>query len=74
MNPSLVCDRDTFIEFLRQLRMDLNDSGATGQWENADLACFLEAIQAWVIDWQQPLPGNPWEHAATLLAAAKIYE
>lgn len=74
MNPDLVRDRDSFLMFLRQLRADLHDAGKSSDWGNPDLASFLEAMEAWAGDWPQPFPDNPWQYAATLLAAARIYE
>lgn len=74
MNPNFVHDRDSFLIFLRQLTASLQNPDASGDGENRDLASFLEAMEAWANDWPHPFPDNPWQHAATLLAAAKIYE
>lgn len=74
MNPNFVRDRDTFKEFLQHMRLTLSDPMLTDQWENPDLGRFLEAMEAWVNDCKEPLPDNPWQLAATLLAAARIYE
>lgn len=73
MNSNLVHDRDSFLIFLSQLSVSLQNPDA-GDWENRDLAYFLEAMEAWANDRPQAFPENPWQHAATLLAAAKIYE
>ncbi|MEB2845828.1 hypothetical protein GAO09_28645 [Rhizobiales bacterium RZME27] len=73
MNSNLVHDRDSFLIFLRQLSVSLQNPDV-GDWENRDLASFLEAMEAWTNDRPQAFPENPWQHAATLLAAAKIYE
>ncbi|MDP9839399.1 hypothetical protein J2T09_004175 [Neorhizobium huautlense] len=74
MEPKNVCDQDTFIEFLSYLRADLRDPKTAASWENRELESFLEAMLSWVVDWQKPCSTNVWQHAATLLAAAKIYE
>lgn len=74
MNPSLVHDRDSFLIFLSQFSASLQNPDAADDWENRDLGSFLQAMEAWASDWPQAFPENPWQHAATLLAAAKIYE
>jgi hypothetical protein len=74
MDPSFVYDRNTFVEFLRHMSNSLADPLSAAEWENTDLATFLEAMEAWTSDWKKPLPDNPWQLAATVLAAAKIYE
>ena len=74
MEPSKVCDRDTFIEFLQQFRSELSDPLLSENWENTDLMSFLEAMQAWTEDWHESFPDNPWEHAATMLHVASTYE
>ena len=74
MEPELVRDRDTFVGYLQQMRLSLGNPLSADEWENPTLGPFLEAMEAWVKDWPKPLPDNPWQLAATLLAAAKFYE
>jgi hypothetical protein len=53
-----------------------------GQWENPDLASFLEALAAWVKDMDgyyknrgEAVPEHPaWDTFARILLAARVYE
>lgn len=72
MDAEQVESRKDFEEFLAVMRAELH-SGADS-WENVNLAAFLEAMSAWVHDWQEPFEPNPWKHAAILMQVGAIYE
>ena len=72
MDAERIESRDDFAKFLTAMRSELR-SGAEG-WENVDLSAFLEAMSAWVHDWQKPFDTNPWKHAAALMQADAFYE
>ena len=74
MKPEAVCDRDTFIRYLNNMRMELANTILPDEWVSPKLAGFLEAMEAWVTDDGQSPPDNPWQFAAILLCAAKSYE
>lgn len=67
-----VKDKESFIEFVRQLikDQDLNES----EWENKDIYSYLEAASAWLIDSKRDLDDNPWKLFAEMLYSGKIYE
>jgi len=81
-----VSDEASFIEFLEHLRSDFLDSrdkearkpsspytaDANG-WENTTIDAFLEASVAWANDTQDSTI-NPWEKAAKIILAGKVYE
>ncbi|WP_431691382.1 DUF7660 family protein [Rhizobium giardinii] len=69
-----VHDRDTFLQFLAQLSAELDNPNLSDHWENADLQSFLKAMRAWASDWNGTASSNPWQHAADLLSAARVYE
>jgi hypothetical protein len=71
LDPSAVKDKATFLAFMDALRRDLRDN--RGNWENSDLASFLEALCAWTNDSKRH-EKNPWRQAARLLIAARGYE
>lgn len=56
------------------MRVNLADPAYEHDWQNATLDHFLEAMEAFLTDYHQPLPVNQWKFAAILLHAAKIYE
>ncbi|GAA2849705.1 hypothetical protein EDC40_101292 [Aminobacter aminovorans] len=72
MGPETVYDKDSFLRFLDAMRGEL--SAGAGNWENIDLASFLEAMAAWVDDWDSPARDNQWRHAAELLRSGASYE
>lgn len=72
MTADEVHDKEGFIKLLAQMREDLRTGVKT--WENTSLDDFLEAMSAWVNDWQWPVDTNPWTHAAKLMQAATMYE
>ncbi len=74
MSPDVqnVFDKDSFLKFMTAFTADLKENSAG--WENADLPSFLDALTAWTVDWTFESSLNPWRHAASMLAAAKIYE
>ena len=72
MDAERVGDRDAFLDFVTAMRGELHNGAES--WENVDLATFLEAMAAWVRDWQGPFDANPWKHAAALLQAGAFYE
>ena len=71
---STVCDKESFLIFIDALRAQLDAASSEDDWPNLDLRDYLEAMRAWVSDWEQPADANPWQHAAVLLLVAKIYE
>jgi hypothetical protein len=74
MNYNQVHDAASFADYLSQLHAELDDPSGKQAWENTTLPSFLEAMEAWARAWPHPADGNPWRHAANLLAAASIYE
>jgi hypothetical protein len=72
MTADEVHDKEGFIKLLAQMREELRTGAKT--WENTNLDDFLEAMSAWVNDWQWPVATNPWTHAAKLMQAATRYE
>ena len=71
MDQDQVHDQASFAEYLKQLREEL---GSGANWENTTLPDFLEAMEAWARDWNEPAEANPWRHAADVITAATIYE
>jgi hypothetical protein len=69
-----VHDRESFALFATQLRAEIENPYSRVNWENIDLASFLEAMAAWARDVQESADTNPWRHAADVLAAAAVYE
>jgi hypothetical protein len=74
-------NRGDLAAFIRDLAEDLRRNRS--QWENADLASYLEAAAAWVDDMDgyyknvrgKPVPELPsWGIFADILAAASKYE
>lgn len=74
-------DQDAFVAFLARLHEECCQRG--GQWENATLEGFLEALTAWVSSgpgWyernlQESLPADgSWTYFAHALMAATMYE
>lgn len=76
----LVEKREDFVNFVRMLGKDSKDKPE--QWENVNIADYLEAIGAWVNDMDGyyknnglPVPHNiDWNFFANVLYAGKIYE
>lgn len=72
--------KEDWIDFIAELKRDLEVN--KGEWENSDLASFLEAMGAWVADIDgyyknqgRQVPENvPWKMFANILYAAKYYE
>ncbi|HEV7288363.1 DUF7660 family protein [Sphingomonas sp.] len=71
MDHDRVHDQASFAEYLEGLREEL---GSGANWENTTLPDFLQAMEAWARDWNQPAEANPWRHAAEVITAATIYE
>jgi hypothetical protein len=75
-----IATRAEFLSFLADLRSDLIERPA--EWENPDLAGFLEAMEAWIRDLDghyanvgRPVPAQPsWQMLADILNAARVYE
>lgn len=67
-----VNDKQSFIEFVRQLIKDqeLNEA----EWENNSVYSYLEAAAAWLMDSERNLDDNPWKLFAEMLYSGKIYE
>lgn len=60
------------VTFIANLRADLE--GNSGEWENADLPAYLEALQAWIAD-SDNLDDEPrWRLIAKALLAGSRYE
>jgi hypothetical protein len=72
--------QESLISFIAQLKADLE--AHAGEWSNADLASFLEAMGAWIQDMDgyyrntgQTLSELPtWKILADILMAARTYE
>lgn len=72
--------RSDFVDFVQHLVQDLSTN--QDQWENPDLASFLDAVAAWVSDadgyYQRhglKVPEQPsWQMLGQILLAAKMYE
>ncbi|MEX0359808.1 MAG: hypothetical protein AB3N10_02350 [Allomuricauda sp.] len=73
--------RIEFIEFLRELRIDLKENNS--KWENRTLEGFLEAMEAYTKDVQGYYDNMKmnidadkptWENFKTILKGASIYE
>jgi len=72
--------REDLAAFVAELKADLDAN--PGDWENADLPSFLEAMAAWIQDMEgyyqntgqnlSDLP--PWKVLADVLMAARMYE
>ena len=77
---SKIKDHKDLSEFIEKIRQDLIDNPAG--WQNADLPAFLEAMAAWVEDFEgyclntgEPMPTTEaWQVVAKILSASKIYE
>ncbi len=75
-----VQSREDLVAFVEALKADLKAN--RGDWANADLASYLEAMAAWI----QDMPGYyqntgqnlselpPWRILADVLMGARIYE
>ncbi len=72
--------RSDFVDFVNELLQDLNQN--PDEWENGDLATFLDAVAAWVSDadgyyknWGKEVLEQPsWQTFGRILLAAKYYE
>lgn len=72
--------REDLAAFVAELKADLDAN--PGEWTNADLASFLEAMAAWIQDMEgyyentgQKLSQlSPWKIVADVLMAARMYE
>ena len=72
--------RTDFIALLHALKSDAQQRPE--EWENRDLASFLDAMAAWVEDMEgyyrnrgEPVPSQlSWETFGQILLAASIYE
>ncbi len=77
---NVVSSREEFVAFVRSLQRSLRVE--PGQWENVQLADYLEAMAAWAEDMDGyfansglPMPQQPsWQLFAQILAAARRYE
>jgi len=71
---------ESLAKFVAALQADL--LARPDEWENADLARYLEAMSGWIADMDgyyrnsgEPFDGSPsWSIFADMLLAAKIYE
>jgi hypothetical protein len=72
--------REDFVAFVGALKADFDADGA--QWQNTDLASFLDAMAAWTQDMDgyyrhtgQKLSDVPsWRVLADILVGASMYE
>ena len=77
---SKIKDHKDLSEFINKICQDLIDNPAG--WQNVDLPAFLEAMSAWVEDFEgyclntgEPMPSaEAWQLVAKILSASKIYE
>jgi len=75
-----VQSREDLVAFIEALKADLEAN--RGDWANADLASYLEAMAAWIRDMNgyyqntgQNLPElPPWKILADILMGARMYE
>jgi hypothetical protein len=68
-----VTDRESLVEFVREMRDDLNSG--EGSWENPTLERFLDALAAWCSDSSSAEVVTPsWTLVAEMLGAASLYE
>ena len=74
-----VDSREFFVRLVRALLSELESGEA--EWENTDLASFLDAAAAWTEDMDgyysnqgEPVPDPDWRAFARILVAATIYE
>ncbi len=74
MERDQVHDKISFASYVRHLRAELADPERAVGWENVTLPDFLEAMEAWARDWNEPAQQNPWRHVADVLTAATLYE
>jgi hypothetical protein len=74
MEHDRVHDRQTFAEYVRDLRFELGDPARAADWQNTTLEEFLQGMESWALDWPRPISTNPWRHAAAVLTAAIVYE
>jgi hypothetical protein len=72
--------REDLVKFVRALCLSLKER--PGEWENADLESYLEAIGAWVEDMNgyfkgrgEAVPEQPtWKTLGQILLSASVYE
>ena len=75
-----VTSREELAEWVAQLKNNFIDHPE--EWENADIASYLEAISAWLHDMDgyyenqnMPTPSFPtWRMLGDILLASKFYE
>lgn len=75
-----VNSKEDFIKFLTELRLDKEQKSE--EWENSEIASYLEGICSWVDDMegyfdnmQIEMPTDiDWKFIATLFYVGKIYE
>ena len=78
--PDTISSRQDLSKFIAEMRRRLETN--PGEWENVDLAAFLEAMAAWVDDMDgyyanrgEPMPDPPtWSTFGEILLAATVYE
>ena len=72
--------REDLVKYLEEFRLSLHSNSE--EWDNKDLASFLEGMSAWVADMDgyfsnigEQCPEKPeWRTFAQILAASKVYE
>ncbi len=77
--PSIRTHHD-LASFVQRLVREFNDR--PDEWENADLASFLEALAGWIEDMDgyyanmgEPFPDPPhWRTFADMLLGARVYD
>lgn len=72
MSPNDVSSKEELVEFLNKLRHDLTNNIVS--WENPNLESFLEAMEAWLTDFDYNSDSPTWGLFATSLLAGKAYE
>ncbi len=70
-----VNSRVDLVHFVQALKLDL--AAGKGEWENATLEKYLDAMAAWLEDMggrPDISRQNPWQLFADILTASKTYE
>jgi hypothetical protein len=79
-HASAVKTREDLARFIKELKVDLLNH--SNDWENADLASFLDAMAAWIKDMdgyykntgQKQQDITQWRFITDMLMASRVYE
>lgn len=76
----MIAGREKLIATLGELAAEAR-SGKVASWENNTLSAYLEALAAWLGDYEyayintgREVPDNPWEVLSAAVRAATRYE